>query len=65
MNCPQCKSTKHVKNGMVGDRQRPLPERLGALHQRLDLGETVEERVLGVRVEVGEPRSHALSILGA
>ena len=46
-----------VEGAMVRDRERFLAQGLRALQQRVDLRQAVEERVLRVRVEVGEHRT--------
>ena len=46
-----------VEGAVVRDSERILPQRLRTLHERLDLRQAVEERVLRMRVEVGEHRA--------
>jgi len=45
-----------VHHTMVGQRERRLPEGRGALGERVDLARPVEQRVLGVDVQVGAGR---------
>ncbi len=47
-----------VHHAVIGQRQRRLSERRGPLGQLLDLARPVEQRVLGVDVEVGAGRTH-------
>ena len=42
-----------VHHAVVGQRQGRLVERRGALRERVDLARAVEQRVLGVNVQMG------------